>query len=118
MPVRYDHGALWLGLQVPPRFNLRKTTVLSIGVWRGPGWRCCFSVGGLFRERYCWTPRQGRQDDHRQHAQQPVLKKAIDMLADDVEEDYWKPTRGNAKRALCGLLALAQLRPDGVWDGD
>jgi hypothetical protein len=30
--------------------------------------------------------------------------------------DYWKATEGNAKRALCQLVALAQLRPDGVWN--
>jgi hypothetical protein len=48
----------------------------------------------------------------------PVLKDAISKLGDDVDEDYWKPTEGNTKRALCGLLALAQMRPDGVWDGD
>jgi hypothetical protein len=48
----------------------------------------------------------------------PVLKAAIDELGDDVDPDYWKPTEGNAKRALCSLLALAQMRPDGVWDGD
>ncbi len=48
----------------------------------------------------------------------PVLKKAIATLGDDVSSDYWEPTEGNAKRALCGLLAFAQLRPDGVWDGD
>ena len=43
------------------------------------------------------------------------LKKIIASLKDDVDEDYWKPTEGNAKRALCGLLAFAQMRPDGVW---
>ena len=48
----------------------------------------------------------------------PVLTKAIAELGDDVDADYWKPTEGNAKRALVGLLAFAQLRPDGVWDGD
>lgn len=48
----------------------------------------------------------------------PVLKAAIDELGDDVDPDYWKPTEGNAKRALCNLLALAQMQPDGVWDGD
>ena len=48
----------------------------------------------------------------------PVLKAAADQLNDDVSEDYWKPTEGNAKRALFGLIALAQLRPDGVWEGD
>lgn len=43
------------------------------------------------------------------------LKKTIASLKDDADEDYWKATEGNAKRALCGLLAFAQLRPDGVW---
>ena len=42
------------------------------------------------------------------------LKKIIASLKDDVDEDYWKATEGNAKRALCGLLAFAQMRPDGV----
>ncbi len=48
----------------------------------------------------------------------PVLKAAMKKLGDDVDEDYWKSTEGNAKAALAGLLALAQMRPDGVWDGD
>lgn len=48
----------------------------------------------------------------------PVLKQAISNLGDDVDKDYWEPTEGNAKRALSGLLALAQMRPDGIWDGD
>ena len=48
----------------------------------------------------------------------PVLKAAISKLGDDVHPDYWKATEGNAKKALHGLLALAQMRPDGVWDGD
>jgi hypothetical protein len=47
-----------------------------------------------------------------------LLEKAIASLADDVDPDYWKPTEGNAKRALCQLLSLAKMRPDGVWDGD
>lgn len=48
----------------------------------------------------------------------PLLEKAISLLGNDVDEDYWKATEGNAKRALYGLLALAKLRPDGVWKGD
>ena len=48
----------------------------------------------------------------------PVLQKAIDQLGDDVADDYWADTEGNAKRALIGLLAFAQLRPDGIWEGD
>jgi len=48
----------------------------------------------------------------------PILKAAIDALGDDVSDNYWEATEGNAKRALCGLLALSQMRPDGVWEGD
>jgi len=48
----------------------------------------------------------------------PVLDRAIGLLADDVDPDYWQPTDGNAKRALLQLRALAAMRPDGVWSGD
>ena len=48
----------------------------------------------------------------------PVLKKAISRLKDDIDDDYWKSTEGNAKRSLLGLVALAEMRPDGIWDGD
>lgn len=48
----------------------------------------------------------------------PVLESAISKLGDDVSDDYWEATEGNAKRSLYGLLALAKLRPDGIWDGD
>jgi hypothetical protein len=48
----------------------------------------------------------------------PVLTRAIEQLGDDVDDDYWKDTEGNAKRALLQLLALAKMRPDGVWSGD
>jgi len=48
----------------------------------------------------------------------PHLEDGINLLGDDADEDYWKPTEGNAKRALCNLLALAQMRPDGIWAGD
>ncbi len=48
----------------------------------------------------------------------PVLQAAAEQLADDVSEDYWEATEGNAKRAILQLVALAKMRPDGVWDGD
>lgn len=48
----------------------------------------------------------------------PVLESAAAKLGDDVSDDYWQPTEGNAKRALLQLLALAKMRPDGIWDGD
>ena len=48
----------------------------------------------------------------------PVLEAAAGQLGDDVAEDYWASTEGNAKRALLQLIALARMAPDGVWDGD
>jgi len=48
----------------------------------------------------------------------PVLKDAIAKPGDDVSHDHYEATEGNAKRALTGLLAFAQMRPDGIWDGD
>ena len=48
----------------------------------------------------------------------PMLMKAIDKLKDDVSDNYWECTEGNAKIALYQLLSFAKLRPDGVWAGD
>ena len=33
-------------------------------------------------------------------------------------DDYWEATAANAIRPLHQLIAMAKLRPDGVWDGD
>jgi hypothetical protein len=52
------------------------------------------------------------------HDSIPVLMAAIDKLGDEVNEDYWTPTEGNAKSALKHLLVFAWARPDGVWSGD
>ena len=48
----------------------------------------------------------------------PVLEAAAARLADDVSDDYWDATEGNAKSALLQLAAMARLLPDGIWDGD
>jgi len=48
----------------------------------------------------------------------PLLEEAISKLNDDVSDNYWEPTEGNTKRALLSLVALAKLRPDGIWSGD
>ena len=63
----------------------------------------------------------------------PVLQKAIAALqamTEDVSDEernqceeqgatgYWMPTRENAIKPLYQLLAMAKMRPDGVWDGD
>lgn len=48
----------------------------------------------------------------------PLLQAACNELGDDISENYWDATEGNAKRSLKQLIAMAQLRPDGVWSGD
>jgi hypothetical protein len=46
-----------------------------------------------------------------------MLRKAINSLSDDgANENYWHPTEGNVKKALIQLKALADMRPDGVWE--
>ena len=48
----------------------------------------------------------------------PILEKMASRLNDEVDPDYWKATEGNAKRPLLQLIALAKMRPDGIWEGD
>jgi hypothetical protein len=48
----------------------------------------------------------------------PVIMAAIAQLDDNISDDYWVATEGNAKRALLNLLDLALMGPDGVWSGD
>ena len=47
-----------------------------------------------------------------------ILNEAVLKLGDDECSNYWEPTEGNAKAALLKLIALAEMRPDGIWDGD
>ena len=48
----------------------------------------------------------------------PLLENAIQHLGNDTVPDYWTATEGNAKRPLLQLLAMARMRPDGIWKGD
>jgi hypothetical protein len=48
-----------------------------------------------------------------------ILAEAIKKLNPETESsDYWAATEGNARKALSNLLKLAQLAPEGIWDGD
>ena len=47
-----------------------------------------------------------------------ILKEAMAKLKDDVVDGYWKRAKGNAKTALAQILALSQMRPAGIWNGD
>lgn len=48
----------------------------------------------------------------------PILQQAIDRLGRDTDPDYWKPTEGNARKALECCLLLARACPDAIWEGD
>lgn len=47
-----------------------------------------------------------------------VLKAAADKLSGSSDADYWESTEGNAKAALLNMVRLAEMFPDGVWEGD
>ena len=48
----------------------------------------------------------------------PHLQEGLAVLGNDVSDDYWEPTEGNAKRALIQMLSLALMAPNAIWDGD
>jgi hypothetical protein len=48
----------------------------------------------------------------------PELERVIALLGDDVSDDYWEATDGNAKQALISLLTMAKMRPDAVIEVD
>lgn len=55
----------------------------------------------------------------------PMLKDMVERIKPMPDEEcpadckgYWKPTAENAVRPLHYLIAMAQMRPDGIWDGD
>lgn len=39
-------------------------------------------------------------------------------IYEGINEDYWEATAANAIKPLWQLIAFAELRPDGIWDGD
>lgn len=47
-----------------------------------------------------------------------LTEEKIQEFADGGVRGYWTPTRGNAIKPLYQLLAMAKMRPDGVWGGD
>ncbi len=48
----------------------------------------------------------------------PILKNAIAQLGSDVSNNYFKATEGNVKEVLLQVLAMSEMRPDGIWKGD
>ena len=56
----------------------------------------------------------------------PLLAEAVGKLKNNVHEDYWEPTQGNARNALLNLITLGAQAltvmgvnsPDAIWQGD
>ena len=44
-----------------------------------------------------------------------ILSDAILKLKDNISDNYWDATEGNAKRSLQYLKTMAEMRPDGIW---
>ena len=44
----------------------------------------------------------------------PELERVIALLGDDVSDNYWDATDGNAKKALIQLLTMCRMRPDAL----
>lgn len=55
-----------------------------------------------------------------------IIEKGLDYRKEEYKvkiseapnTDYWEATAGNAIKPLHYLIAMAQLRPDGIWEGD
>ena len=45
----------------------------------------------------------------------PILDDMINVLGNEPDDDYWKPTNGNAGNALAIMLYWARLHPYAVW---
>jgi len=53
----------------------------------------------------------------------PVLEEMIAIITKfhpdkTINENYWQACAGNAIKPLYQLKAMAELRPDAIWDGD
>lgn len=47
---------------------------------------------------------------------QDLSKEEIEVYKEKNVDGYWLPTKVNAVRPLYQLLAMAKLRPDGIWE--
>lgn len=52
--------------------------------------------------------------DHKKYS-----TKDVEVTIDEGDStDYWKATAVNAMKPIYQLIAMAQMRPDGIWEGD
>ena len=53
-----------------------------------------------------------------QHNEKYTSENYVQVISEGPNHDYWMATAANAIKPLYQLMAMAQLRPDGIWDGD
>ena len=53
-----------------------------------------------------------------EESKEELPEEAVNRCLEQGVSGYWMPTRENAIRPLYQLLAMAQMRPDGVWESD
>ena len=52
------------------------------------------------------------------HGEKVTKEEYTIMVSEGENNDYWEATAVNAIKPLHQLIAMAKMRPDGVWDGD
>lgn len=133
------HEVLWTDAPLRPEKHLYRVggmTELRLGVtYNYADWYYKPGVFPSFPDEEFSNGRSGiRSIYHMTGAESiPVLKHAIaeleamteDLTDEEIREHeaqgtsgYWLPTRENAIKPLYQLLAFAEVRPDGVWEGD
>ena len=74
------------------------------------------------RDKKRWLDKNGKEIDDVLSAIRkgiPITEESYQIVVNEgPASDYWEPTAGNSIRPLYQLIAMAQMRPDGVWDGD
>lgn len=73
------------------------------------------------REKQIFFDKAGNEIDFYEvlHGGIEYQEKEIEVEVDEGStDDYWEATAANAIRPLYQLIALAKMRPDGIWDGD
>ena len=74
------------------------------------------------RERLRYWSKEGQEVDFHyvlRHGSEGVVReKFSEDISEGPNSNYWEATAANAIKPLYQLMAMAQLRPDGIWDGD
>ena len=73
------------------------------------------------REKRRYLNKSGKEVDFLyaiRHKEECTEEKYTEDVSEGPNNNYWEETAANAMRPLHQLIAMAKLRPDGIWDGD